>query len=247
MSSVKSGASNTEERLIVVPYRPGQRRAQYAVGAVVLGLVCLGAYLFGRYHAQLSFQQLDEQRQALFAERARLQERVALLGQKLADAEISSQVDSDSVVIVREALLALEQDLADQRQELTFYKGMMAPSELEKGLTIGDWDVTKQEGTSRYDFRLVMQQLAAVHRVIKGRVSISIEGIRNGDLVRVPISELSPQMGNASLKLRFKYFQNIEGELELPDDFEPRSVVVDARSFGKKPEQRQKTFDWLEH
>jgi hypothetical protein len=213
----------------------------------VLVIVGSGAYMFGRHHAQLRFQQLEEQRQTLLADRSRLQERVAQLGQKLADAEISSQVDSDSVVIVREALLSLEQDLADQRQELTFYKGMMAPSELEKGLTIGEWDVSRQEGTSRYDFRLVMQQLAAVHRLTKGRVSISIEGIKNGGLVKLPISELSPQMDSVSLKLRFKYFQNIEGELELPEGFEPRSVVVDARSSGKKPEQRQKTFDWLAH
>jgi len=47
-----------------------------------------------------------------------------------------------------------------------------------------------------------------------------------------------------AIKFRFRYFQNIIGELQLPEGFVPREVMVVAQSSGLNAQRLEKTFDW---
>jgi hypothetical protein len=47
-----------------------------------------------------------------------------------------------------------------------------------------------------------------------------------------------------SLKMRFRYFQNLEGKLKLPSGFTPRKLIIEVRPENKKFEPVTETYDW---
>ena len=69
------------------------------------------------------------------------------------------------------------------------------------------------------------------------------EGVKNGVQVQLSLKEVS---GGAldKLKLRFKYFQNNEGEIVFPEGFLPSRVLVEVVPSGKGATRLKKTFDW---
>ena len=80
-------------------------------------------------------------------------------------------------------------------------------------------------------------------RLIKGYARVAFEGVQNGVQVEHTLHKVT---GGAldKLKLRFKYFQNIEGEIVLPEGFLPSRVIVDVVPSGKGLTRLKKTFDW---
>jgi len=57
------------------------------------------------------------------------------------------------------------------------------------------------------------------------------------------LSELDTEKQEA-IRFRFRYFQNINGELVLPDGFEPREVMIVAQSSGNNAQRLEKRFEW---
>jgi hypothetical protein len=57
------------------------------------------------------------------------------------------------------------------------------------------------------------------------------------------LSDLNSSGG--PIRFRFRYFQNIDGELTVPAGFEPRQIKVVAQSSGRNRQRLEKKFDWL--
>jgi hypothetical protein len=62
---------------------------------------------------------------------------------------------------------------------------------------------------------------------------------------RLSLKGLSSQVEAQQIDLRFKYFQYVEGELELPVGFVAERVDVTARASKPKKVQVEKQFAWL--
>ena len=64
--------------------------------------------------------------------------------------------------------------------------------------------------------RWVAQQQARKHPEVKGSLSAQVLGRRAGEEASYPLGELSKEFGGESVPLAFRYFQAVEGDLELP-------------------------------
>src|SRR5690606_23358251 len=135
--------------------------------------------------------------------------------------------------------------IAALEEDITFYRGLMAPTENRRGLTIGSVDEIATGVSRQYDFKVVVQQLATNHQVLNGTLTVDIVGHQEGVVRRIPLSELSPQVDEENIKLRFKYFQNIQGQLQLPEGFEPERIELLAKSTGRDGVSVEKKFGWL--
>ena len=78
--------------------------------------------------------------------------------------------------------------------------------------------------------------------MVSGRVRIDIEGILDNRPVNLRWAQISD--GEApEPAFRFKYFQQLEGYLVLPDGFDPVRISLTLESKSqRKPVVR--TFDW---
>ena len=121
----------------------------------------------------------------------------------------------------------------------------MAPTERERGLSIRSWEVYPTGDPRRFQFKLVVQQLAVKHALLKGGVTVQLVGKQNGVEQIFPLNILSEQIETMPARLRFKYFQYVDGELQLPEGFSVERVDIVAKATAPKAAQIEKHYSWV--
>lgn len=232
-------------RLVVVPYRP-YLRLWITLGTVVAVLVTgVASYLIGKSQGMALGTNIIAERDALRSELAVKIVEADDLSQQVANLRLAGEVDRASSEGVRSQVIELKEKIAGLEQDITFYRNLMAPNENQRGLTIGSVDVISTGVPRRYNFKVVVQQFATNHQVLNGSLRITIVGYDGEVARRVPLKDLSEQIDQEDIRLRFRYFQNIEGQLVLPEGFEPERIELVATSTGQNGATVEKKFGWL--
>lgn len=219
--------------------------------AVCLCAVCiLSAVAGGAYYSGYTFG-MGEQEQAL-RDVARLTESSAHWQSKadeyeqlLVNSKTAAEVDRQASEGVRKEVIDLKDEIARLSEENNFYRGLMAPNERASGLTIGSVEILRSGDAGSYNFKVVIQQLAQRHNVLSGHLTFSVLGRQDGVETTYPLMMLSDSVDAEKIRLRFKYFQVVEGEFGLPENFEPEGIEIEAVTSGSKPQQAAKKFGWL--
>lgn len=229
-------------RLVVKTHAPWKTRAMWAAGSVLMLLSGAGLYFFGEHRAgynQVSAvaerSELADTIADLKRERTDLRDQIALL-------ERSNQVDKQAYSEVDDNLKALQEEILELREEVTFYRGIVAPAESSAGLRIERFKVDKQGGEDIYHYNLVLTQVLKNDKTISGSVKVTVNGVEGGQIRSYPLERLSSQP--LSREFSFRYFEKFEGDIRLPEGFSPRTVMVDVSPQRNKPISR--TFDWPE-
>tara|TARA_B110000438_G_scaffold243700_1_gene243830 strand:- start:210 stop:470 length:261 start_codon:yes stop_codon:yes gene_type:complete len=81
------------------------------------------------------------------------------------------------------------------------------------------------------------------HDYVQGGVRISLLGQNDGQEETIQISDSGRDEAEA-ITFRFRYFQNIMVEQQLPNGFVPREVMVVVQTSGLNAQRLEKTFDW---
>ena len=221
----------------VVRHRPGQRLllgALIVLGGAVSGWV---GYWWGTTDARdagATIERLSGERIALAA---KLQELEAAAERY----RLASSVDSQAGETLRQTVGELEGRVSELSEEVRFYKRLMAPSELERGLQIAELTLEETMEPDELAYDLLLTQAARRRDWVQGKVNVDVLGKRQKEDVVLSLTDLADVDGYP-LKFRFRYFQDFTGKIRLPDDFTPVSVVVTAvRDNGK---DIQRTFQW---
>ena len=185
-------------------------------------------------------------RAELRAELEALQARMVSLDAQLIDTRLNEQVMRDATETLRQDLTAAHKNMARLQEEVTFYKGLMAPSSLRKGLQVAELDLTRLGDGAVYDYQLLLTQVALRRSFIAGEVRIDVIGHTHDSPDAEAVLSLTDlsDMKTYPLKFRFRYFQDFAGRLALPEGFSPERVLVTANQNGKDP--LQVTFPWPE-
>lgn len=212
-------------------------------------LLCAGAttaaYFYGIYqggrNAAAAAEEVSRLSQALTA----VQASEADLRQQLANLQLGAQVDRKASEDVRQEVIELKNQLAELQEENSFYRNLMAPSENQEGLNIGQVEISDTDVSRQYRYKVVLQQLATNHHVLNGTLTFNVIGRQDGVVAVLPLKDLSEEVESVNIKLRFKYFQTVQGQLLLPPGFEPERIELVAHSTGSNPVTVEKRFGWL--
>ena len=74
--------------------------------------------------------------------------------------------------------------------------------------------------------------------------AVKVIGLRNEENEFIALRDLSEDIADLGVKFRFRYFQDVEGSLKLPEEFEPLEIQVVAQAEGRKSSQAERTFNW---
>jgi len=232
-------------RMQVVKYRPYVR---LFVRVLLLLLVISGtggSYLLGIYKGtQLQAEAIDE-RDRLRVELSASVREAEQNRQQLANVNLGAEVDRKANEDVRQEVIELKNEIAALEEDITFYRGLMSPTADKSGLTIGSLEVLETPEARTYEYKLVVQQLAANHQVLNGYLKFLVVGRQDGVENSLHLNALSNKVSVENIKLRFRYFQNFEGQLKLPLGFEPVRIELVATSIGATPVTVNKKFGWL--
>lgn len=233
------------QRMVVVPYRPVRRALWVILLLLVVAAAVSGSFYWGQHLGATQQADAVAERNRLRTEVASLTSEAEQLRQQVANLRLGSEVDRQASEEMRNQVIALKEEITALEEDITFYRGLMSPSANNSGLTIGSLNVLSTGLPRQFEYKLVVQQLATDHQVVSGSLTFNIVGRRNDAVQTLSLHQLSDQVDAEAIRLRFRYFQNIEGRLTLPEGFEPERIELVARSTGRNPETVEKKFGWL--
>jgi hypothetical protein len=242
MAAVKG---SKEYQWSVVKTRPHARARLIVWLAVAVCLVVVGAYWLGQKQAMSGYGRAQRDLTAVRAELEEVRKGELLLRQQKENATLGAEVDRKSLEEVRQQVIDLKAQIAGLDEENQFYRNLMAPAGNQRGLNFGPVEIVHTDRPRTFRYKVVMQQLAAQPELLTGTLNFNLVGRQEGAVKVLTLSELSSGVEGANIKLRFKYFQSIEGELVLPEGFEPERIELEARSSGSDAAVIEKRFTWL--
>jgi len=180
---------------------------------------------------------LERRNDRLAGDAEELRERVAIL-------ERSSQIDRQAAQAVKADLGQLEEELQAAREEVEFYRGIVAPGDVNPGLHIHRFTLDNDAADGEYHYDLVLTQLKRNDQYVSGEVDWKVSGKLAGEPAVLTLVDIT-RPATQQLKFRFRYFQDLAGTINLPEDFEADKVVLTVTPQGKggqEPVVQQ--FDW---
>lgn len=206
-----------------------------------VSILCVGLYYFGQYQAGHNLLQAKELKQKLEDSIAGLQADKAVLRDRIAQIEQSSQVDQQAYQQVKNDLKQLQQENFELREEVSFYRGIVAPIESSAGIRVDSFNIEKANDKGLFHYKFVLTQVLKNDRSIRGNVKISINGIEKGRPKSLDLSSVSATQLKR-LDFKFRYFQKFEGDVQIPSGFTPRQVNLEVHPNKRKIVKAD--FDW---
>jgi hypothetical protein len=240
-SAAPSRVANPDptRRFMIVPHRP---RARAVVGLVLLGwLVSLWlVWDLTRRFAVPDLQRTEQELAQSRTELAELQQRIERLRQRNAVAKRSDDVSRAANQALQETLAQRDEEIAALRADTEFYERLVGGSAQRQGLAVHSLDLAPA-GDGAWRYTLTLTQNLKKASVSKGEVTLRVDGVRDGKLGSLSWDELLQSPQAAPQGFSFRYFQQLEGSLMLPEGFTPHRVRVQLKSDGRQSEQ---VFPW---
>ena len=244
MPNVVKGSK--QEKMVVVPYRPGRHFVLVCLLALGIGASAVGGFIFGysntlrsQQSEQATQQELSEQLIGTETENSELRRQVAILDR-------SSVMDQRATEEVQTTIIGLRDRVAQLEQDIVYYRQVVSAETEDTGLIISQLDIDATRESNRYRYKLVLrQQDADGDTFLIGHVNINLVGSQSEEQLILSLRDLSAEQDQLDIRLRFKYFQNIEGELVLPDNFSPDRLQVAAVSVEPVEKSINQNFSWV--
>ena len=230
------------------PFQLHSRGRVFAVRFVVAILVAGCAYLvfeFGRIQANYNIVEASRERQAYEQHIDALEDEITQLKQLVAKLETDSAVDSESYKEVEANLVTLQAKIQEQADAIAFYRGIVSPTDGAAGLRVQSLKLSRANTERAYNVRVVLVQLLQHDRKVSGDVGLVVEGMQDGNEASYPYSVLSAQGDDSDWEFSFRYFQNFDREIVLPDGFIPQRVKIAVHSNTRSIASIEESFSWV--
>jgi hypothetical protein len=154
------------------------------------------------------------------------------------------EVDNHALELLRSEMAAEKERTADLEEGLRFYRSMVAAEDMANGLSLRKPELASGRVPGRVAYRIFVQQKEREYEIVEGILSVEVVGLKGGAEVSYSLTELSEDFDHKAAALHFRYFQAIEGELVLPEGFEPSGMTVIARASKPREIEIREQFPW---
>lgn len=240
MAAVKE---SKQFKMVVIRSRPGFKFTMALLGLVAVGILGAASYYYGKETGLALKVAVVQENDSLKAQLKNSAAMIKKLRQQKADLKLGEEVDSRANEEVRLAVESLQQNIARLKEEVRFYKSVLMPNVEDKGLRIERLDVKATADPRKIRYHLLLTQVVDKHEYIQGRVEMQLVGKRYNEEVRFSFNDIA-ELAGKPMRFRFRYFQNIDGEFTLPDNFTPVEIMVTTNSTGRDNRRLERRFDW---
>jgi len=201
-------------------------------------------FYLGRGYQSYELEHLQLERETLISRIAELENRNHNLVQKNAHLDGSSKIERDAYELANEELVRLQQELLAQKEELVFYRGIVSPSDTALGVNLQSFEMRKKNSQNRYSFKMILTKRGKSTRKVSGGADVRIRGETDGGVSELKLSDLALEKSEKVTKFSFRYFQVFEGDIALPEGFEPFEVEIGIKPTTKKVKSFSETISW---
>ncbi len=100
-----------------------------------------------------------------------------------------------------------------------------------------------QSVAGQYHLKFVLIQVGKPDNAVSGNAVVTLDGLQRGKPLSLSFAEVSPNR-RVSLAYSFRYFQDFDELIELPQGFEPTRVGVEIRSGKDAAHSVRQAFVW---
>lgn len=233
-------------RLTVKSHRP----VQWSISIVVLStvLAVITWLILDRSHWSVIFEhrKINEDFQRISQYNKELEKENSKLKEDILKKEHDAGLDKETASLLQQEIQSLQDEIYQLKGELEFYQGVMNATGESTGLNIQGIHIQSLVQQHSFRLKLVLTHVTKSTKVATGSVKVTIEGIQNGKSTHLDLQDVSLD-NMLDLSFNFRNFKRIECDLELPDDFSPRRVLVLLQpKGGKQSNIIRRVFDWPE-
>jgi len=234
-------------QLIIKSYTPFKYWSKVVFITIILIVLAWGTYELGYYRAGFDNKDLRDQRNSLAKRMDEVERFNKVLREKNAVLEQSKRIDKAAMTNVDDTIQDLQKEILELKEEVSFYRGIVSPNEVDSSIKIASMEIhpVGDAEKGRFRFKLVLTQPRNKKSIIQGRGSITLTGLLGSKQKTLSLAEVT-NARMRQLDVRFKYFQNIEGNIVLPKGFEPTAVIIEISPKGKGLSDIHKNFDWAD-
>lgn len=228
-------------------YMPGPGLSVSMRAAVIL-VILVSAYLifeFGRIQANYNIVDAISDRQELASVVDGLENQIVELRQEVALLKTHRDIEREAYQVVESNLTDMQRKIQEQKDAIAFYRGIVSPQDGGRGLRVQDLKLTRGKEERHFNLRLVLVQVMQHDRSVNGDVDFSLDGTQDGVSTTYKLEQLLPNDGDSSWSFAFRYYQDFERELILPDGFLPEKINIEVVSRTKSIASVKQSFDWL--
>lgn len=219
--------------LVVKPHNPWRVRIIIAFGASIIIIAGWILYEYGRFSSGFDSIEAYRERANLLDEQKRLEDRIEELREQKALLERAAQIEKKASAELNINLKALQAETLELKEELAFYRGIVSPNNASAGLRLQRFHIESTGQPRNYRSKVVLTQVLKNQRLARGYVRLSVEGLLNGQLMTLGLNDLTEKRIK-EIRYRFKYFQNLEEDLILPEGFKPLRAMIQVIPTGDK-------------
>ena len=204
--------------------------AWYWRGFLLLFVLGLGGvavwWIYDENHRSVWLEQgiAEQELQKLRQEASRLQvensglQTIALKNERYSKIESAAQND------LTRAIKALQAENARLKEEVTFFRTMMAPGQGEGSVSIYRFEVERDALPGEYRYRVLLLQSGQRRHEFRGRLQLVVDLVQDGRKVVLNV----PEAGQAlqTHRISFKYYQRMEGSFRVSPSALVKSVQV---------------------
>jgi len=224
----------------------GARRT-WMVRGLIIALIAIVAYLifeFGRISAGYNIVDAAADRQGYEERIMALDDEIMALKQEVALLETHREIDREAYKEVEGSLTALQAKIQEQRDAIAFYRGIVSPADGKPGLRVQDFKLTRGKAEREFNLRLVLVQAKQHGRKVSGDVNLSVQGNQDGVETSYTFTQLIPAEADKAWAFSFRYFQDFDRQLVLPDGFTPERIRVEVLSKTRSIASIEESFPW---
>ncbi len=226
----------------------GSRRRVVAVRALIAALILGACYLvfeFGRIEGGYDVIAAAEERRAFENHIEALEKDIVDLNERLTLLTTHREIDREAYTEVEASLAELQGKIQEQQDALAFYRGIVSPEDGLSGLRVQDLRLSRGNDEREYTIRLVLVQAMKHDRKVSGDVSLNIAGVQDGKETSYSYTELMPADAEPEWAFSFRYFQDFNRPLVLPDGFTPERIDVRVESKTRSIASIEESYSWL--
>lgn len=229
--------------LVVKAHRPW--KSTFIWGLIFLMLFIAGWTLFdyGRFQAGYDSKESAGEIKSLMKVQSHLEQRIETLREEKAVLERAAQIERKAYNELDTTLKILQSEILELKEELAFYRGIVSPNDSSSGLYLQNFFLERNGETRSYRYKVVLTQVLKNDRLAIGKVKLLFDGLQNGESKILELRQVTDKQVK-ELNYRFKYFQNVEGIIEFPDDFSLLRVAVQILPNGREQDMIEKNIEW---
>ncbi len=235
-------------KLKVVRHDPKRDRLIRLVLLVLVTVLGGIAYWYGGSDADQTLDAVQAKNDLLVRQAEALQEENVELKQRLTILESSGKMDKDAVNNVRLMVRKLEEEKEQLHKELSFFRNILAPEDSSTGVRIADFSLQQGEVPDSFRMRLVVSQVARSNPFLKGTLSLTVIGQKDGKKQTLTLKQLAGD-SEVSTRLGFRYFQALPADRDyldftLPKGFEPSDIKVVVQITSGIKQSFEQVYQW---